>query len=476
MLLPHGQIDPRVTMKLRPAFTTTMRRGFLFLRAPKVDSDQQSRNLALNALYLGTLSIVLVAFSVVCANFVLLQLHYLGPRILVISALAVVMVTLYVLRRRHYRLASYGLLAFYFTAATGAVWLWGAQTPVGTLLFALVIIMAGILLGARYAWYALSVAILVLTTLTWLGLSGVIHPDTAWARMPAGFYDVATFAIILGNLALVSWLFNRSMERSLLRARTSERALRRQKELLEEKVEERTRQVQTAHFERVQEMYRFAELGHMSVGLLHDVANYLSVLSLDIEDLKQARRSRSEAVKRVQQSIRHLDSLIGQVRSQIKDESTPTTFNITTEIEQVIKLLAYKAAAQRVVVQLRPAGSRKQFVYTGSLNHFWQIITNLISNAIDAYHMGDGKQAVIIEAKHYEASIVITVTDHGDGISSTHIKRVFEPFYSSKKRGMGIGLAISKRMIEKDFGGSITVVSTPKQGTIFTVSFPTHEK
>jgi signal transduction histidine kinase len=267
---------------------------------------------------LGTLGLIFVAFAVVCVNFLLLHLTYLWPRILVIGLLAGFMTALYARRHQYYRFAAYSLLVFYFVAATGAIVIWGGETPVGVLLFALVIIFSGILLGARFSLYALCLSVAILAIFTILARAGVVQPDMSWASRLAGIYDIAVFAIILGNLALVSWLFNRSMERSLGRARRSEQALRRQKQLLEVKVEERTRQVQAAHMERVQEMYRFAELGHISVALLHDVANYLSVLSLDIEDLKETRRNRSAVMERVQESIHHLNSLISNVRHQVK--------------------------------------------------------------------------------------------------------------------------------------------------------------
>jgi signal transduction histidine kinase len=423
-------------------------------------------------LFLGTLGLTFVALAIVCINFLFLRFYYLAPRIGVICVVAAIMVTLYVLRHRYYRLAAYSLLILYFTAATGAIWLWGGETPVGILLFAMVIIFSGILLGARFSLYAFCLAVAILAVFTTLGLEGIVRPDMSWASRLPGLHDVAIFAIILGNLALVSWLFNRSMERSLGRARRSEKALRRQKQLLEVKVEERTRQVQAAHMERVQEVYRFAELGHISVALLHDVANYLSVLSLDIEDLKETRRNRSAVMGRVQESIHHLNSLIGNVRHQIKGESTIAQFNATDEIDQVIKMLEYKASAHEVTFDWQP-NAQQPIPVTGSVNHFWHILTNILSNAIDAYVGQKSKdRRVVVAASHTASQLVISVTDFGSGITRDKLGKIFDPFYSSKQKGMGIGLAITKRMIEKDFGGSIAVTSDRAHGTTFLLTIP----
>ena len=449
----------------------------LQLPARAKDPNQHSRDLVLTLLFLGTFGIIAVAFLVVCINFVLLKLPYLGPRIVIIALVAIAMAILFRHRHRFYRLASYSLLAMYFIAATAAVSLWGAETPVGTLLFALVIIFAGILLGARFALYALGVVVVVLLGVVWLGATGLAHPDLSWTSTPAGFYDVVVFAIILGNLALVSWLFNRSMEQSLRRAQRSELALRRQKQLLEFKVEERTRQVQAAHFERVQEIYRFAELGHLSVGLLHDVANYLSVLSLDIEDLQQTRQDRAEVMRRVQQSIRHLNNLIGQVRSQVKEETAPIRFTIADEIGQIVKLLEYKAASHRASIEQRIDASIERVQHTGSVSHFWQIITNIVSNAIDAYADQNTEQRlVVIDATATSKEVTIRIMDRGVGIPKAKQQKIFEPFYSSKNHGMGIGLAITKRLIEKGYNGTITVTSSSRAGTTFTITFPRNDR
>lgn len=456
---------------------------FSFLQIPRsIDPDKYSRQLVLQVLFLGTLGLIAAAFTVVCINY-LSGLTYVAPRIAMIGLIAVGMAWLYALRKRHYILASCGLLALYFGASSIALWLWGVETPIGTLMLALAIVLSGILLGSRFALYALGLSAVILAAAQSLILTGTAKPDVRWAITPAGYYDVVIFTFILGNLALVSWLYTRSIEQSLQRARRSEQALIRQKESLEATVKERTREIQAVHFERVQEMYRFSELGHMSVALLHDVANYLSVLSLDIEDLKQARQNRAAVMRRVQQSIRYLNGLIGQVRSQIKDESNTSRLNIADEIDQVTHLLEYRAAAQGVTIVRRHDSPRAKLWHTGNRNHLWQVLTNLISNAIDAYADQDAPhpRQVVVTAEHGVNNLSITITDHGVGIPAAKLRKIFEPFYTSKENGMGIGLAVTKRLVEKNFKGSIHFTSTQPGGTTCMVSIPlgnvqTHEQ
>lgn len=460
----------------RPAPTSMLRRGVAFLFGLRSkDPDQRSRELVLRVLYLGTLSLSFAAFAVVAVNYLVLHLYYLGPRVAIIGGVTAIMLGLYsMILHQRYTLPSYALLAFYFLGATAAVWMWGAETPVATLLFALVVIFAGILLRARYSLYAMVIVMVLLAVFVRLTEAGIAHPDRSWAATPTREYDLIIFGAILGNIALISWLFNRSMQHSLKRAQRSERALLRQKKLLEIKVQERTRQVQAAHLEHMQELYRFAELGHLGVGLLHDLGNYLTVLSLDIEGLKQERENRATVIKRVQQSIKRLDGLIGHTRQQINGEITTISFNAADEIDQVCSILAPKADAQHVHIVWQNQPDRQKLQYSGSVNQFWQIMTNIISNAVDAYESAATPKVtrnVLLNARGDAKGITVTVTDFGVGIKPDNLDKIFEPFYSTKKKGMGVGLAIVKQMVEKNFGGTIAVSSNAGQGTTFTVHF-----
>ncbi len=454
-----------------------LKRGIRFLFSTySQDPDRRSKEQVLNILLLSTMAFVVGILVVLLGNLWMLHREYLWGRIFIAASILIILAGLYGrFRRGSLLLPTIVLLGFYFLGAVGVGYAWGMHNPVSQLMYAFSIILAGILLSARYALYALFLAVGTISLFTWLASRSIIHPDTSWALNIISWYDVVAYSIILANVAVVSWLFNRSMDQSLKRARRSEKALLRQKELLEVKVEERTRQLQEAHMVRVQELYRFAELGHMSTALLHDMANYLAVLSLDIEDLKQAKQNRSKALQRVQQSIRHLDSLTGQVRRQIKGEAVVSRFNIADEIDQVMRILEYKASAARVTLEWQSAPERSELMYRGSVNHFWQIMTNIISNSIDAYEgQKQSERSVYVMVENFSHEIVILVIDHGGGISPAKQERIFDPFYTTKKNGSGMGLSIARSMVQKDFGGTITVSSNHKTGTVFTVTLPRH--
>ena len=102
-----------------------------------------------------------------------------------------------------------------------------------------------------------------------------------------------------------------------------------------------------------------------------------------------------------------------------------------------------------------------------SENRLKQVLLNLILNASEAMPEG-GKLEISLTGK--DNRVEIAVSDTGGGIAPGELERVFEPFYSTRPTGCGLGLAISKRFVEES-GGSISAANTP-EGTVFTVSLP----
>ena len=101
---------------------------------------------------------------------------------------------------------------------------------------------------------------------------------------------------------------------------------------------------------------------------------------------------------------------------------------------------------------------------------FEWVIENLVTNAVDAMK-GKGKISVSITEE--ENKIVVNISDTGDGIDRSIIRNIFKPGVTSKKRGWGLGLSLSKRIIEEYHKGSIFVMKSDKRkGTTFTIWLP----
>ena len=97
-----------------------------------------------------------------------------------------------------------------------------------------------------------------------------------------------------------------------------------------------------------------------------------------------------------------------------------------------------------------------------------QTLTNLIANAIKYSPV---KTEITVEAQVIDEALLIKVADQGYGIPADALPHVFEPFFTRKARGIGLGLAVTKRIVDSH-GGSITVDSTTGAGSTFTVDLP----
>ncbi len=95
------------------------------------------------------------------------------------------------------------------------------------------------------------------------------------------------------------------------------------------------------------------------------------------------------------------------------------------------------------------------------------VIENLLKNALDAM---EGRGTITINMQQLENTVIIDVTDTGKGISSANINKVFKPGFTTKKRGWGLGLTLTKRIVEQYHAGKIFVKwSEPGKGTTFRI-------
>jgi signal transduction histidine kinase len=405
-------------------------------------------------------------------------------RLIVNAAIIFFLGGLYVLNRygRYVRLAGLILTVVILSSGVLVTLQWGMLDPDALLLFSLGVVVAGILVGARYSLYATCLVAITLSFAQHGEASGALHPDLSWLGSKPFVGDVVAFSAILLVIALVSWLFNRQMELSLRRARRSEKALARQRDLLETKAEKRAQQLAAAQLEQLQELYRFAELGRLSTALFHDLANHLSTVSLDIEGLSGG--GQADITRRISQNIGHIDAIVQRVRQQLRGQNHLEVFNILHEIDEVLKILQPMAEAAAVTIILEHDKSVKpSLVYEGGVIRFRQIIHNLLSNAIEAYPAVAGRDAVQtmtpkdrprtveLRLKRKRTTLHIQVADHGPGIPAEHRAKIFNPFYTTKASGTGIGLFIVKQVVEQDFGGTLDM-TTSRQGTSFDVSLP----
>ncbi|HSW37686.1 MAG TPA: ATP-binding protein [Candidatus Saccharimonadales bacterium] len=444
-----------------------------FIRPTSKDPDAYSRELVLNWLLLGITSLTAITFFLSFFALVFLHQGYTLTRFIFVVVLLIFWVGLFGLSKfkQKHTLAEIVLVGLFFCLASFMAYRWGIRLPLAGVFFSLVIIMAGILLGARYSLYtALAVSILVIGFEYAKGQNWY-QPDLAWIKEPSVVADALINSALYGVIALISWLFNRQMELSLKRAQRSEKALKRQRDLLEVKVEERTRELQSEQLEKVQQFYRFAELGRLSTALFHDLANHLMSVSVDIEGLKSRRQA--DILERIQDNIHYIDTVVQRVHQQMQGKRKVERFDVFEEVEEIIKIMALNTKRLGIAIELQAPSSKKPLFYTGDVTRFRQLVSNLISNGVDAYQdVSQQNKLVAVSIERTKESLTVRVADQGIGISPNVQAKIFEPFYTTKEKGIGIGLFIVKQIVEEDFKGTITLLSNKNQGTSFTVTLP----
>lgn len=126
-----------------------------------------------------------------------------------------------------------------------------------------------------------------------------------------------------------------------------------------------------------------------------------------------------------------------------------------------------KRCSSNILIRLENTTKKKSEIFINKALLTW-VIENLIRNAIDS--MESGKGLILIQLSHLDGSLCLDITDNGKGIPSHKVKEVFKPGYTTKARGWGLGLSLSKRIIEEYHRGKIFVkASTIAAGTTFRI-------
>lgn len=239
---------------------------------------------------------------------------------------------------------------------------------------------------------------------------------------------------------------------------------------------------------KISELHRLAEIGKLSGGFIHDLANHITMMSLSLDrveesllrDQEQIREHAAESA-RVRKNIKYF---VEAMRKHIRGNDIPCYFSIEKKLRELVTLFKYKAEKEHVTinvsVDISIRNSGKCLRLYGSRVRFNQLFSNLISNAIDSFGLSEGVKKRHVSIKIKKKSVkgvdhaVISVEDNGLGIDPKNKDRIFETFFTTKKdgKGVGLGLATVKEIVEKDFSGSISFTSTPGKGTTFSAYLP----
>lgn len=217
---------------------------------------------------------------------------------------------------------------------------------------------------------------------------------------------------------------------------------------------------------------RLAALGQLTAGLAHELRNPLGTIKASAEMLaKQSTRNRPEVMSEMAGYIgSEVDRMSGLVSSFLDFarplQIRPVQANLHAVIEDVARQQAELAKSRDVTISVRMNDGGLSFMFDPDL--LKSALSNLTQNAIQASAPG---QEVEIRAEATEENVFIFVSDQGEGIQPQHLENIFNPFFTTKPHGVGLGLAIVAKIVD-EHQGNMNVFSEPGAGTRFEMTLP----
>jgi signal transduction histidine kinase len=225
----------------------------------------------------------------------------------------------------------------------------------------------------------------------------------------------------------------------------------------------------TRDHQRLQERERLAALGQMAAGLAHEIKNPLGAIK-GAAQLLQQEPSQQEFLDIIVEEVERLDGVVRSVLSYAKtDAGKAQPVDVNAVVERTCLLLS-KSPEHEVRFQLDLC-DLPTFAL-GNAEHLRQILINLVNNAVEA-NQGRGVVSVTTrrERPGSEPFAEVIVADSGPGLSDEAKRGLFVPFFTTKPRGTGLGLAVTQRLVTA-MGGRIEVNSRQGYGAAFTVRLP----
>jgi len=164
-------------------------------------------------------------------------------------------------------------------------------------------------------------------------------------------------------------------------------------------------------------------------------------------------------------------SVISRMRTLLKKQNTIMgEIDINDAIQEVASLLSNESSRHRILLSTELAAGLPRV--RGDRVQLQQVLVNLVMNAVDATRaISDGPREILIRSAKHAESVVVSVEDSGTGFTSEQLERIFEPFFTTKAQGIGMGLCISRSIVESH-SGKLSASSRKPRGARFEFTLP----
>ena len=214
---------------------------------------------------------------------------------------------------------------------------------------------------------------------------------------------------------------------------------------------------------------RRAVMGEMINNIAHQWRQPLNSLGLYIQELPHdistgtfSAETVEDYVDKCMQLITHMSKTINDFKSFFRSDKELATFGVAQVIENTISMIEKSFQDQRICISFETEGDP---MITGFPNEYAQVLLNILMNARDELVERDVDNALIsIHALENGGKTIVTIADNAGGIAHEILDRLFDPYFTTKgpDKGTGVGLYMSKTIIEKNMGGRLTVRNTGK--------------
>ena len=237
---------------------------------------------------------------------------------------------------------------------------------------------------------------------------------------------------------------------------------------LQKRVREKSVALHDAQEEIVQSE-KLAAMGYLSAGMAHEIRNPLNSISLFVQLMRQT-TTEPDQLEHQAKILKEVDRIDSIIRKLLDASRRTRVISSNVQINQVIDnaIEAFSPQIETRKIQVHRHYRCVPSPITADPTELEQIFTNLILNSLDAMSPGGH---LSIEISEKEGRVIVRVTDSGNGIAEDVLPRIFEPFYSTKSRGTGMGLPVAQR-IARMYEGSMEVECSSPEGTTFRLEFP----
>ena len=237
------------------------------------------------------------------------------------------------------------------------------------------------------------------------------------------------------------------------------------------------------HFRlQMERIDRLATLGEVSAGIAHEIRNPLAGIKTSAQLLEESFSPgdpRSQLVRRIVKEIDRSNTLLKKFFNFAKPGKPKQDFVSLESLVEGVNLLLSSKLQKKSIAFIKNCDADVPDVYVDE-NQMEQVLINMFLNSIDA--LPDGGQIVVnlrkIDSEAGEAAVSenalkveLEFIDTGQGIEKENLEKIFNPFFTTKSEGVGLGLSITSRLVQEN-GGTLNVESEPGQGARFVIRLP----